>query len=131
MPPAAPPTRSTSNPWGTARARQIGTASCRGRAQISAGAACLTKKIPTSSPWPAAAVDRLFFDVQTGVGTATWRLIDPFSNILFSTSFDTDVETLTITQPGTYTLALEGRRNASGSAAYTFNVQPVVDGSGT
>jgi small nuclear ribonucleoprotein (snRNP)-like protein/putative NADH-flavin reductase len=80
----------------------------------------------------AAAGDQFFFDVQTGIGNATWRLVDPFSNIVFSTSLNSDVNTLTLAQAGTYTLMLEGRRDAgSGSAAYAFNVQPVADGNST
>jgi hypothetical protein len=63
--------------------------------------------------------------LQMGSGNATWRLIDPFSNVLFSNNFSTNIGTVTLTQPGTYTILIEGRFNAgSGTAAYTFTVVP-------
>ena len=53
--------------------------------------------------------------------------IDPFGNILFSTNQNSDVDTLTLAQPGTYFLVIEGRRNAgAGSVNYAFNVVPDV-----
>ena len=75
----------------------------------------------------AAPNSKFYFDVTTGIGNATWRLIDPFGNILFSNGFSTDNDTLTLSQPGTYFLVLEGRRNAgAGSVNYAFNVVPDV-----
>jgi hypothetical protein len=73
----------------------------------------------------AAAGDRFFFDVQasTGAPGATWRLIDSYGNVLFNTGF-ADVATLTLPQPGAYTLLIEGRISDTGTGSYTFNVQP-------
>ena len=78
----------------------------------------------------AAAGDRFFFDTQarTGASFDTWRLVDPFGNILFNTGFGaagTFVDTLTLAQPGSYTLLLEGRIVDTGVSTYTVNVQPV------
>src|SRR5262249_24886268 len=70
----------------------------------------------------AAAGDRFFFDAQTGT-SATWRLIDPYGNVLFATSF-ADVATLTLAQPGSYTLLVEGQVGGTGTADYAFTVQP-------
>ncbi|HEX4999488.1 MAG TPA: LEPR-XLL domain-containing protein, partial [Terriglobia bacterium] len=73
----------------------------------------------------ALAGDQFLFDVTTGIGNATWRLIDPFNNTLFSTNFNSDVSTLTLANTGTYVLILEGRVNSgTGAANYTFNVSP-------
>jgi hypothetical protein len=70
---------------------------------------------------------RFYFDVTTGVASASWRLVDPFDNVLFSTNLNTDVDTLTIAQPGTYFLVLEGRRSAGAAPLpYAFNVRPVT-----
>ena len=74
--------------------------------------------------------DQFFFDVQakSGAPGARWRLIDPYGNILFNTGFTSigsDVDTLTLAQPGSYTLLVEGRIVDTGSTTYTINVQPV------
>src|SRR5262249_43541156 len=73
----------------------------------------------------AAAGDRFFFDAQarTGAPGATWRLIDPYGNVLFNTGF-ADVATLTLAQAGSYTLLVEGRISDTGTGSYAFNVQP-------
>ncbi|MHB8861524.1 MAG: putative Ig domain-containing protein [Pirellulaceae bacterium] len=75
----------------------------------------------------AAAGDQFFFDVQarSGATGARWRLVDPFGSILFNTGFNADVSTLSLTQPGIYTLLLEGFIFDTGSGSYTFNVQPM------
>ena len=77
--------------------------------------------------WAAQADDRFYFDVLEGFSNATWRLVDPYSNVLFSRAFTSDEETLTISQDGTYTILIEGRWTASGSAPYRFIVHRVVD----
>ncbi len=75
----------------------------------------------------AAAGDQFFFDVQDRSGTpfAAWRLVDPYGNTLFDTTFRFDVDTLTLAQAGTYTLLLEGYIGDIGSGSYTFVVQPM------
>jgi RHS repeat-associated protein len=82
----------------------------------------------------AAAGDRFFFDVQarSGTASATWRLIDPYDNVLFNSNFinttSSDVDALTLAQPGTYTLLLEGSifSTSADTATYTFNVSPTT-----
>src|SRR5207248_1078137 len=56
---------------------------------------------------------------------ARWRLVDPFGNVLFNALFNSDVSTLTLAQPGSYTLLLEGAMGDTGSGNYTINVQPM------
>src|SRR5262249_54310991 len=75
--------------------------------------------------FPAAAGDRFFFDAQTLAGApgATWRFIDPYGNVLFNTPF-ADVAALTVSQPGTYTLLVEGGIADTGTGTYAFTVQP-------
>jgi hypothetical protein len=70
---------------------------------------------------------RFYFDVQTGINNATWRLIDTFGNQVFNLGFSGDVDVLTLSQTGDYTLSIEGRQNATGTQAYAFNVVPVTD----
>src|SRR2546429_8724833 len=68
--------------------------------------------------------DRYYFDGQPGSGftyTPDCRLYGPLGNILFSTGVNSDVDTFTLPQTGTYTLTVEGRvydTHASGSYAY-------------
>src|SRR5262249_19208664 len=77
-----------------------------------------------------AAGDRFFFDVlaRTNGGGSAWRLVDPYGNVLFSSLFgstaSSDVDVLTLAQPGTYTLLLEGRISDTVAGNYTINVQP-------
>src|SRR5262249_32474108 len=72
-----------------------------------------------------------FFDIQarSGAPGAIWRLISPYGTLLFNTnsSFNTDIDTLTLPQTGTYTLLVEGSITDTGSGTYTFNAQRVVD----
>ena len=73
--------------------------------------------------------EKYFFDTQarSGAGNARWRLIDPFNNVVFEGGFNSinsDVDTLTLTRPGTYTLLIEGRYFETDSGIYTFNVIP-------
>ncbi|MFN0054155.1 MAG: putative Ig domain-containing protein [Planctomycetales bacterium] len=79
----------------------------------------------------AAAGDRFFFDVtaRTGGSGSKWRLVDPYGNLLFTSGFDTttsfsDVDVMTLSKGGSYTLLLEGAINATAADGYTFNVQP-------
>jgi hypothetical protein len=85
--------------------------------------------------------EKFFFDAQSVNGTnynSNWRLLDPNGNIVFQTSLGAtyywwwgqraqDVDTLTLSQSGTYTLMVEGYNGDSGSGSYTFNVQPVIN----
>ncbi|MCB1631072.1 MAG: LEPR-XLL domain-containing protein, partial [Pseudomonadales bacterium] len=76
--------------------------------------------------------DRLLFDIlaRSG-GDVYWRLVDPSGRTVFGpanmNSAGYDVGPVTLTRDGTYTLFVEGRYYTSGSAAYSFRVQPVVD----
>jgi large repetitive protein len=81
----------------------------------------------------AAAGERFYFDItaRAGGGDVYWRLLDPFGRAVFgpasmnSTGSDIDVTTLAF--DGTYTLFIEGRFYTTGTASYSFNVQPVSD----
>jgi RHS repeat-associated protein len=78
----------------------------------------------------AAAGDRFSFDLQarSNGGLSRWRLVDPYGNNVFNTTFNSttssDVSTLTVSQPGSYTLLLEGAITDTGSGSYTFLVVP-------
>ncbi|MCA9192049.1 MAG: putative Ig domain-containing protein [Planctomycetales bacterium] len=63
---------------------------------------------------------------HTNAGNSRWQLIDPYGNPLFSSSFSSDVEVVTLTQSGDYALLLEGGISDSTAGAYTINVQPVT-----
>jgi large repetitive protein len=83
--------------------------------------------------------EQFFFDAKVVNGTnynSNWRLLDPNGNVVFQTPFGSaywwgqraqDVDTLTLTQSGTYTLMVEGYNGDGGSGSYTFNVQPVIN----
>src|SRR5262249_44476009 len=70
--------------------------------------------------------DQFFFDVvsQSGLSNAQWRLLDPYTNLLFN-SFFVDVNTLGLPVTGTYTLLVEGNLISTGTGSYTINVQPM------
>jgi len=71
--------------------------------------------------------DLYYFNVTTGINNATWRLVDLYNNVIFSTNLDSDFDTFVLPRTGTYVLVLEGRFNAGGGTAnYAFTVQPVA-----
>ena len=78
----------------------------------------------------AAAGDRFYFDLtaRTAPGHSAWRLFDPYGNQLFNKPFNdptsSDVDALTLAQPGDYTLLVEGAIADTVAGTYTFNVQP-------
>ena len=43
-------------------------------------------------------ISPIFFDVTTAISNASWRLVDPFDNVLFSTNLNQDQDTLTLAQ---------------------------------
>ncbi|PYK98757.1 MAG: hypothetical protein DME19_11280 [Verrucomicrobia bacterium] len=73
---------------------------------------------------------RYFFNYQnsSGLNNTRWRLIDPYNDMVFSTSLFTDQGPLLLGRPGTYTLLVEGYIIDVGSGTYGFNVAPVSDG---
>jgi len=74
----------------------------------------------------AQAGERLFFDWQNGSSSASWRLIDPFGDQVWSQGVsDRDVETIALS--GTYTLAVEGYIYNTSPLAFTFAIQKVTD----
>ncbi len=77
----------------------------------------------------AAAESVFYFDQLAAAGGATfWRLVDPFGQTLWGPSgFGSDAGLMTLPFAGEYTLLIEGRRDASADASYSFRVQPVVD----
>ncbi|MBS0641193.1 MAG: LEPR-XLL domain-containing protein, partial [Proteobacteria bacterium] len=69
-----------------------------------------------------------FFDTKGVSGNDPyWRLIGPNNSVVFGPTYlGYDIGNTTLTQDGTYTLAIEGRYSNSGATNYSFNVQPVV-----
>jgi hypothetical protein len=69
-----------------------------------------------------AAGDRYSFDAQAvSSSNGRVRLIDPYDNVVMETGLNTDVATFTLPQPGTYVVAVEGRRNQTTPVDYTYN----------
>jgi RHS repeat-associated protein len=77
-----------------------------------------------------AAVGTSFYFAQLTGGAASgawWRLIDPYGNVLFSTSMANDAGRLTLGVAGTYTLLAEGQIGQTAPVAYSFNAAPITD----
>ncbi len=76
----------------------------------------------------ATAGERYYFD-RSANGNTYWRLLDPFGRAVFGPGYlgseMPDVTALAFS--GTYTLLIEGRRDAGGSSPYGFKVQRIVD----
>src|SRR5204863_9050588 len=74
--------------------------------------------------------DRYYFDGQPGSGftyTPDCRLYGPLGNILFSVGVNSDVDTFTLPQTGTYTVTVEGRvYDTRASGDYAFNLVPEI-----
>ena len=70
--------------------------------------------------------DQFFFDSLSAVGgDITWRLVNPYGKVVFDrTAMASDVGPIRLDTAGDYTLMIEGRINTSGSASYSFNVDP-------
>jgi hypothetical protein len=81
----------------------------------------------------AQAGDHLYFDMQASLPDGQWRLISPHGDLVFSehVGSDVDLDPARLTATGTYTLLIEGRRNAGAASSNTvrFNVQRVADDS--
>ncbi|HND13698.1 MAG TPA: LamG domain-containing protein, partial [Pseudomonadales bacterium] len=82
--------------------------------------------------------ERFFFDVRArSGGDVYWRLIDPDGRTVFGprymnwTDGSSDQDVLMLAKSGSYTLLIEGRYYTTGTASYTFNVQPVSDDEAT
>jgi large repetitive protein len=79
----------------------------------------------------AQAGDRLFFDMTSySGGVPFWRLIDPYGRTAWGPNYlpSDNVQLQTMPVSGSYTLLVEGRRDAgSGSSTYGLRVQRVVD----
>ena len=73
----------------------------------------------------AAAGDQMEFDLIAGTINATWRLVDPYGNILFSSTFSTSQGPITLTQSGSYILAIEGQITEAAPATFSFNAKRV------
>ncbi len=74
--------------------------------------------------------ERLFFKSPGGFpGSPTWRLVDPYGDVVFSTYFNNGQGPFTFTVPGIYTLLIEGSSYDTTPVNYSFLVSPVTDGS--
>ena len=99
----------------------------------------LTPGTPVSGTLsPANSTDAYRFDAAAGqsfyfarlsgtTSNASWRLIDPYGNVLFSTSLQSDGGRVTVRATGTYSLLVEGAISDSGTVNYSFNVAPITD----
>ena len=75
----------------------------------------------------AVAGEQYYFDHRSNAENIYWRLLDPYGRVVFG-SWMGDQGVLTLGFTGTYTLLVEGYTyNSNNNAAYSFNVQPVVD----
>ena len=73
----------------------------------------------------AAAGDRFFFDMQSLANNdVEWRLLSPYGDEVFEDWMGRDFPETTLNAPGIYTLLVEGRRYATGTNAFAFNVEP-------
>src|SRR5256885_2459356 len=73
----------------------------------------------------AAAGDRFFFDMQSLANNdVEWRLLSPYGDEVFEDWMGRDFPETTLNAPGIYPLLVEGRRYATGTNAFAFNVEP-------
>jgi hypothetical protein len=81
----------------------------------------------------ATAGSRIYVDMfsTNGVGNGSWRLLDPYLNVLTSSSERTDRGPLTLNLTGTYTLLTEGYFDDTTAQPYRFVVVPVSDSAQT
>jgi len=76
-----------------------------------------------------AAPTRLFLDNPANArGSAYWRLLDPYGNLVFGQQFNSPQGPLSISAVGTYTLLIEGDVYETGTMDYSFQIISVVDG---
>ncbi|HLF95978.1 MAG TPA: CARDB domain-containing protein, partial [Methylococcaceae bacterium] len=77
----------------------------------------------------ATAGERYYFDnLSYSGGDVYWRLLDPYGRVVFDrTYFGYDVDPITLSYGGTYTLLIEGRYYTTGTVNYGFSVQKVTD----
>ena len=69
----------------------------------------------------------LYFDsIPDDNHIAQWRLIDPLGREVFSDSMGDDIEALTLSVSGSYTLLIEGTQSSEGELEYEFNIFPVT-----
>src|SRR5262249_30713900 len=72
----------------------------------------------------ASAGDKYSFSRTAGSGApnATWRLLDPYGGVLFSSALTTAQGPLTLAASGSYTLLVEGALADTGTGSYTLSV---------
>ena len=72
--------------------------------------------------------DRYYFDSQLLSNTAYWRLLDPYGQVVFDTSYmGSDLGPIVLAQTGVYTISVEGYIASTGTTNYSFNIQKVID----
>ena len=81
----------------------------------------------------AAAGSRIFVDTfsTNGVGNGSWRLLDPYLNVVTFANERSDRGPLTLNLTGTYTLLFEGYFDDNSAQPYRFNIIPVSDAAQT
>ena len=74
----------------------------------------------------ASAGDQYYFDSQTLSNTAYWRLLDPYGQVVFDTSYmGSDIGPIALAQTGSYTLLVEGYIASTGITNYKFSAVSV------
>src|SRR4029077_6403787 len=68
-----------------------------------------------------------FLPGSGGTASGTWRLIDPYGNVVFKNFLGSDQGRMTLTASGTYTVLAEGSITNTGTGNYSFDVAPVTD----
>jgi hypothetical protein len=72
--------------------------------------------------------DHLYYDTRTYVGqSATTRLLDPYGNLVWTSSPTSDKNTPSLPSTGKYTLAIESSLSDTTPASYSFVVQRVTN----
>ncbi len=71
--------------------------------------------------------EQYYFDSQALSNTAYWRLLDPYGQVVFDTSYMGSDIGIALAQTGIYTLLVEGYIGSTGTTNYSFNVQKVTD----
>jgi RHS repeat-associated protein len=68
-----------------------------------------------------------FEDISSGSVAADWRLIDPYGNVLFTSSLNADGGRVNLIATGTYTVLVEGSIQETGTVNYSIEVFAVTD----
>src|SRR2546422_11211548 len=68
----------------------------------------MIRRPPRSTLFPYTTLFRSNYQNSSGLNNTWWRLIDPYNNLVFSTSLVSDQGPLFLSNAGTYTVLVEG-----------------------